>query len=107
MMNLTLTLYNESGKACLIFAFDSQWKTIEEGKAWAEQILRLTPKRQCDRFDTFVDGAVIEDADSVIWHCHQTGSPVAVIDCDYSRKMREYQKSREAAPGEVHLHVRI
>lgn len=105
---MTLTIYNESGKAVRVLPFEREgWQTFEEGKRWAEELLRLTPKRQCDRFDTFVDGAVIEDADSVIWHCHQTGSPVAVIDCDYSRRVAQYQKSREAAPGEVHLHVRL
>ena len=105
--DLTLNFFNESGDLVMTIIWDRRWTTFDQGRDWAEQVLRLTPKKQTDRFGTFVDGATIEDGTRVVWTCHVTGSPVALLDCDYSRRAAAYRASKEPTPGEVHLYVRL
>jgi len=105
--NLTLNFFNESGDLVMTLIWDRNWTTFDQGREWAEQVLRLTPKKQFDRFGTFVDASTIEDGTRVVWHCHQTGSPVALLSCDYARRAEAYRASKEPAPGEVHLYVRL
>jgi len=100
---LDLTFYDGEGNPARAFAF----ATFDEAKAYGEAVLRETPAAQLRRFNQIVDAATIEQGDKVLWHCHQNGSPVVVIDCEFSRKMAAYRRGRDGAPGEVHLRVLI
>jgi hypothetical protein len=100
---IDLTFYDGDGKAVRAFAF----ATFDEAKTHAEAVLRETPAAQLRRINVMIDAATIEEGDKVRWHCHQNGSPVAVIDCEFSRKVAAYRRGRDGAPGEVHLRVLI
>jgi len=92
---LTLSFFNKEGALMMVFAFDRQWQSVDDGKAWAEQILHLAPAVQYQRFSCYVDGASIESVDRVLWHDHQKGSVILQIDCDYSRRAEAYRRSVE------------
>ena len=95
--DLTLSFFNEKGALMMIFAFDRQWQSVEDGQKWAEQILGLPPTTQYKRFSCYVAGALIESAGRVLWHDHQKGSTILQIDCDYSKRLAAHRRSAEKA----------